>query len=404
MVSDLERNGLVGEQRAAQLIYLVLTSNLLDRPLCAVVKGPSSTGKSFITGRVLSLFPASAFYRLSGMSERALAYGKEPLVHRTLVIEEAAGLTSGIGAYLLRSLISEGHLRYETVEHGGDGGLKPRVIERQGPTGLLVTTTALNLDAELETRLFSIPITDSAEHTRSVMGAIAAEAVGAQKGAPLDVGPWHQLQNWLAEPEEFRVVVPYAGALANAIPPIGVRLRRDFGALLSLIKTHAILHQCQRVRDEQGRIVATADDYAAIYELVADLFSTGVEASVPATVRETVEVVKKLKKSPAWSGGVPQSEVKKILGLDKGTVSRRIGHAIGLGYLLNEEERQGRPARLILGDPLPDEVEVLPRPELFVDDGCSVAASPEGQGVSEPSAPHVGASSKESGPGMQEAA
>src|SRR5262245_42093675 len=173
MVSDLERNGLVGEQRAAKLIYLVLTSNLLDRPLCAVVKGPSSTGKSFITGRVLSLFPASAFYRLSGMSERALAYGKEPLVHRTLVIEEAAGLTGGMGAYLLRSLISEGYLRYETVEHGGDGGLKPRVIERQGPTGLLVTTTALNLDAELETRLFSIPITDSAEHTRSVMGAIA---------------------------------------------------------------------------------------------------------------------------------------------------------------------------------------------------------------------------------------
>src|SRR3984893_4488461 len=111
-------------------------------------------------------------------------------------------------------------------------GLKSRVIERQGPTGLLVTTTALNLDAELETRLFSIPITDSAEHTQSVMRAIAADAVGAQKGAHLDVESWHELQNWLGEPDEFRVVIPYADALARAVPPIDVRLRRDFGALL----------------------------------------------------------------------------------------------------------------------------------------------------------------------------
>jgi hypothetical protein len=96
-------------------MYLVLTSNLLDRPICAVVKGPSSTGKSFVTGQILSLSPPSAFYRLSGMSEKALAYGKEPLVHRTLVIEEAAGLTGAMGAYLLRSLISEGYVRYETV-------------------------------------------------------------------------------------------------------------------------------------------------------------------------------------------------------------------------------------------------------------------------------------------------
>ena len=236
MVSELERDGLVGEQRAAKLIYLVLTSALLDRPICAVVKGPSSTGKSFITGRVLSLFPASAFYRLSGMSERALAYGQESLEHRTLVIEEAAGLTNGVGAYLLRSLISEGRLRYETVEHGKDGGLQPKVIERKGPTGLLVTTTALNLEPELETRLFSIPITDNAEQTQSVMQAMAAQAVGTERTASLDPKLWHEFQNWLNEIGECRVVIPYADALARAIPPVALRLRRDFGALLGLAK------------------------------------------------------------------------------------------------------------------------------------------------------------------------
>jgi hypothetical protein len=383
MVSELEGHGLVGEQRAAKLIYLVLTSRLLDRPICGVVKGPSSTGKSYVTGRVLSLFPPSAFYRLSSMSERALAYGKEPLAHRTLVIEEATGLSSGFGAYLLRSLISEGRLRYETVVHDSKGGLKPLVIERPGPTGLLLTTTALSLDAELETRLFSIPIADDAEQTQAVLQAIAAQAVGAGETAPIDVKPWHDLQTWLYESGEHRVVIPYAGALARAIPPIAIRLRRDFGALSGLIQTHAILHQCGRSRDEQGRIVASAEDYAAVYDLMADLVSAGVEASVPKTVRDTVEVVKALKKS--WGGAVPQSALKAQLRLDKSTVSRRVGEAIRLGYLVDRREKKGLPAKLDIGDRLPDEIEVLPRPEvLFAGDRCRVAAFSEGEEVPVP--------------------
>jgi hypothetical protein len=381
MVIELERAGLVGEQRAAKLIYLVLVSRLLDRPLCAVVKGPSSAGKNHVTQHALSLFPPSAAYRLTGMSERALAYGKEPLAHRILAIEEAAGLTGGVGAYLMRSLISEGRLRYETVENGQEG-LKPRVIEREGPTGLLVTTTALNLDAELETRMFSIPITDSPEQTGAVLRALAARDAGDDGHCAIDVAPWHALQTWL-ENSEHRVVIPYARKLAEAIPPVAIRLRRDFPAVSRLIKAHAILHQHQRERDEQGRIVATIDDYAAVHALAADLVAAGVEASVPQTVRETVEAVRALAKR--WPEGVPQSAVKAYLVLDKSTVSRRINHAIKLGYLVDEQDKRGQPALLRLGDPLPVEVEVLPRPELFAQDRCSVARFREGEGAPEQS-------------------
>jgi hypothetical protein len=190
------------------------------------------------------------------------------------------------------------------------------------------------------------------------------------------------------------VVIPYAGKLAEAVPPIAVRLRRDFSAILRLIQAHAILHQEERGRDEQGRVVATIDDYAMIHELVADLVAAGVEASVPQTVRETVEAVRALMKQ--WREGVPQSAVKSFLKLDKGTVSRRISHAITLGYLVDEQEKRGQPALLRLGDPLPGEVEVLPRPELFARDRCSVAAFSEGEGTTEQSP--FEAQSAENGP------
>ena len=279
MASELERSGLVGEQRAAKLIYLVLTSRLLEQPICAGIKGPSSAGKNCVAGHVLRLFPASAFHRMTSMSPKLLAYSEEPLVHRILVLEEAAGRGDGIGAYLMRSLISEGRVRHETVANTADG-FKATVLEREGPTGLLVTTTAVMLEPELETRMFSIPITDTPSHTRDVLAAIAAEAAGRTRSGDIDVARWHALQIWL-EGGEHRAVIPYAGQLAAAIPPVAVRLRRDFGALLRLIQTHAILHQAQRERDEEGRVVATLADYAAVYELTVDLVATGAGASVP---------------------------------------------------------------------------------------------------------------------------
>src|SRR5206468_1582008 len=107
---------------------------------------------SFLVETVTSFFPADAFYELTAMSEHALAYGTEPLSHRFLILYEAAGLEGDFATYLVRSLLSEGRLRYETVEKTANG-LEPRLIEREGPTGLITTTTKVALHPENETRL-----------------------------------------------------------------------------------------------------------------------------------------------------------------------------------------------------------------------------------------------------------
>jgi len=177
MASEIQHLGLVGEHRAAKLVYLVLSSRVLERPICAAVKGPSSTGKNRVVEDVVKFFPEPAFYRLTSMSQRALAYGTEPLQHRILILQEAAGLADGIGAYLMRSLISEGRIRHETVESTPDG-LRSVVIEREGPTGLLVTTTLTAIDFELETRMLSIPVLDTPAQTSAVLMGTAAKFSG----------------------------------------------------------------------------------------------------------------------------------------------------------------------------------------------------------------------------------
>jgi hypothetical protein len=354
---ELARSGVAGEARIAKLLYLAVTSRLLERPVSIALKGPSSGGKSHVVERVLSFVPESAYYALTAMSERTLAYSEEPIKHRFLVIYEAAGMSGEFATYLMRSLLSEGRVRYETVEKTSEG-MKPRLIEREGPTGLIVTTTAVKLHPENETRLLSLTVTDTQDQTRAVMAALAEGA--GEAGSNFE--PWHALQVWL-EGAEHRVLIPYARKLAELIPPVAVRLRRDFGALLNLIRAHAVLHQASRERDAQGRIIATIEeDYAAVRDLVADLISEGIEVTVPATVRETVGAVKRLREA---SSGEPVSvvELARELKLDCSAVSRRVRNAKDRGYLRDLEENLRKPSRLVLGDDLPDDLQILPTPE-----------------------------------------
>jgi len=370
LVTELEQSGLVGEARTAQLLYLALTSRLLEKPVSVAVKGPSAGGKSYTLERVLELFPRTAYYELTAMSERALAYGTEPLAHRVLIIYEAAGLEGDFASYLVRSLLSEGRLRYETVEKTTNG-LQARVVQREGPTGLIVTTTAISLHPENETRMLSIPVTDTPEQTKRILLALA------EGTTPIDAEKWLALQTWI-QTGDRRVVVPYARELAELIPPVAVRLRRDFRLLLSLIQAHALLSQARRRRDENGAIVATLEDYARVRELVHDLFAEGVEAGVPPTIRETVEAVARL--TPNAAEGVSISRLAGELALDKASVSRRVAGARKRGYLKNLEERRGRPARLVVDQPLPEELELLPSREALEQalHGCSVASDQGG--------------------------
>ena len=187
--ASLHDRGVVGEQTATQLVYLAVVSRLLHRPVSVVVKGPSSGGKSWVTEKTLDHFPVSAYHALSAMSEHALIYSREPLKHRMLVFYEAPGMAGEMQTYLVRTLLSEGRLRYETV----DKNLEPRLIEREWPTGAIITTTKVALHPENETRLISVTVDDSSDQTAAVMRG-AARRYERGPDDPTYYARWHALQ------------------------------------------------------------------------------------------------------------------------------------------------------------------------------------------------------------------
>jgi len=211
-----------------------------------------------------------------------------------------------------------------------------------------------------------------------VLAALAKEEAEAA-----NLEPWLALQEWL-ETAEHDVTIPYAQTLAELVPPVAVRLRRDFGAVLNLVRAHAVLHQATRDKDASGRIIATRVDYAGVRELIADLVSEGVEATVQPIVRQTVDAV-------SWllEGGDEESVGARALGqelvLEKGPVSRRVRLATDAGYLKNLEDRKGRAARLVPGDPMPEDLQILPTVEELAEE-CSTVSSASG-GMDHPPPP-----------------
>jgi hypothetical protein len=354
----IRRRGVVGEETTAATVYLALTSRVTRKPVSIAVKGHSASGKSFTVETVTEFFPPAAFIEMTGMSERALVYMRDDYRHRTIVLYEADALREGtkdnLTSYFVRSLLSEGRIEYRVTVRDKDGNWTSKTIVKEGPTNIVFTTTRTRVHEENETRLLSLSTDDSREQTRRVFLELVNEETDDD-----DLSEWHDLQEWLQR-AEHRVTIPYREALAKSIPPVAIRLRRDVGALLALIRSHAILHQLNRERDDQGRIVASIDDYDVVRGLVAGLLSEGVGATVSQTIRATVETVAEL--APEDGTGVPAVAVAAKLNLDKSAARRRLLAASDGDFVRNLEERRGIAGRWVVGEPLPEEKDLLPPP------------------------------------------
>jgi len=354
LCDSVARLGLAGERSPVKLLYLAVVTRFSTKPTNLVVCGPSAAGKSYLVDTVLRFFPKDAYHDLTAMSDMNLAYTEESLSNRFLVLYEVAGITGDTADYLIRSILSEGRIKYEFVEKTANG-MRSRMIEKEGPTGLIATTTKVWLHPENETRLLSVTVTDTKEQTANIFHALAEES-----REEVDLEPWHALQNWL-KAGDHEVSIPYARQLARLTKPVAVRLRRDFSAVLSLIKAHALLHRASREIDPGGRIVATLGDYTAILELTGDIIAQGVEASVPQTVKETVESVDEvLKLSDEKPPTTTIAKIAEKLNLDRSAAYRRVQTAIRRGYLQNVEDKKGKPARIALGEPLPLQSGIFP--------------------------------------------
>ena len=162
------RLGIVGEETNLIVIFLVVISRLLRKPLGVIVQSSSAAGKTTLLDAVLSCTPAEAFLRYSALTAQALFYlTNVSLRHKVLCIREEKGARGATEP--LKLLLSDGEL---TIASTGKDPMTGKLIAHEyrveGPDALLTTSTAVEVDEELENRCITLAIDESREQTQRI--------------------------------------------------------------------------------------------------------------------------------------------------------------------------------------------------------------------------------------------
>lgn len=370
MARFARRIGVIGEVSAVKGSYIAVTSRLMRSDAISILRrGAPSGGKNFLFAHVTALIPEESLITVTGASGTALVYfgdDEDSLKHKVILIAEAAAIAASSdgdehpAAVLLRSLLSEGHIdRLVTLTQAGD---EPRAvrIRRNGPVALLMTSARENVDAEMLTRLMVCDADESLAQTKAVI----RQNLGQKQFAPdmrAEIEAWRDFQRWLEFNAPYDVVVPFGDAIYEAFVDLvartpgalQLRMRRDSGAILTAVKSSAVIHKAQRQIDSQGRLIAELADYrhawSAFNQSMAGLYGVKIRPELVA-----------IAKAAEWLGApryIPESHLhddhtksvkitigmmRQALGINSNDVAdNRIKEALDAGVLKQDEDRKG---------------------------------------------------------------
>ncbi len=297
IVDDLTACGLVGESTNKLVAYLAAVSRKLDAPLAVLVQSSSAAGKSTLMDAILALTPEEDRVKYSAMTGQSLFYiGNGNLKHKILAIAEEEGASRA--SYALKLLQSDGELiMASTGKDPATGNLVTQEYRVEGPTMIFTTTTAIDIDAELQNRCLVLSVDESRQQTQAIhrlqRDKRTLEGL-ARKAGRADIQKLHKNAQRLLKPLE--VMNPHADHLT--FPDSATRTRRDHEKYLTLIDVIALLHQHQRpikttTRNGQSieYIEATLDHIAQANALAHEVLGRSLDELPPQTRRllETVD-------------------------------------------------------------------------------------------------------------------
>jgi len=357
VLADLDACGLVGERTNKLVGYLAATSRKLDAPLAVLVQSSSAAGKSSLMDAVLALMPAEERIKYSAVTGQSLFYmGETNLKHKILAIVEEEGASRA--SYALKLLQSEGELTIaSTGKDAETGNLVTQEYRVEGPVMMFLTTTAMDIDPELQNRCLVLSVDESREQTRSIhelqrrKRTLEGLVARAKRGELLAL---HANAQRLIRP--LGVLNPYAGRLT--FPDTATRLRRDHEKYLTLIDTIALLHQMSReVKSaRQGErtieyVEVTAADIALANSLAHEVLGRSLDELPPQT-RRVLLLLDAFVAERAKAQGVDRSsvrfsrrEVREHAGVSDTQLRLHLERLVDLEYVL--ARRDGAGGRLV---------------------------------------------------------
>jgi hypothetical protein len=300
--------------------------------------GHYGAGKSFPLFMCLKLYPKCAYHLITSGSDKSLYNIAGGLKHKALILAEALALeSSGRGdnelAYAIRSLVSEGRLKYQYT--GFKGKEKLTIVKRmEGPTSLLTTTIKGKLEDQLEDRLITMHPNTSAAQTQDIIERTAELASGNFETIDEKIIDAWKLFNQSLVPVE--VVTPYSKDIASFVGrnrSLPITVRRAFKRVLSAVKTIALLYQKQRCKDEMGRVIAEISDYAIAVQFIGESFMDSIGQGNGYT-KKRINIIEK-------QGTISSKDLAKVTGVSGASISQWTKPLIEKGVLMWVDQNGG---------------------------------------------------------------
>lgn len=368
VVRDVQALGVAGEDELIAGLYACFTSRLLNEPVSSKVQGTSSSGKSFISGKVGELIPPESIFIATDITANALYYvllGR--LVHNVVLAGEKSRIQDDQAAEAtraLREMISSGRLS-KAVTVNVNGELKTIHIEQPGPISHCETTTLTEMFDEDANRCILFASDESAAQSERVLEKRARRAMGFEIDAGPIIAKHHAAQRML---KRVRVIIPFADRLSAAMPLHLPQVRRAFNQLLGLTEAIATLHQYQRSQSapEHGdTIKAALNDFAVARHILLRPLARALGAALSDSVVRfggwLLEVEPQLPGTEGINAGRPQftnSDLGKLADCpisDRSARWRYLTKLVDVGFLKLLDSGKGKTKHYrIAMDSVPD--------------------------------------------------
>ena len=284
-IETINNLGIINEKLNIGVLTMTMDSRLNPmgvkgaNVLAAKNTGKPGAGKSATLMTTLELYSKKCYHLINGGSAKSIYnMRKDSLKHKTLILGEAFSFEGNSSSdneftHIVRCLLSEGSVTYQYTSFDSEGNKITAYQTVSGPTPLITTSIYGSHEKQLDDRMFSIHPNISSQQTSDVISIEAQQASGVLETIDeKEILMWRVFHDSL---EVLDVVIPFAPDIHAFFvkgDDLPVAARRAFKRVLVSIKTISLLHQKQREKDDQGRVIADISDYALAYQLVDGAF------------------------------------------------------------------------------------------------------------------------------------
>lgn len=300
----IEKAGLVGEERTRKLIFVIASTYKMSDPLHALVQGSSGSGKSHIINVVGQCLPPEDVMSMTRVTSKSFYhYNKDELVDKLMLIQDFDGLDEE-AQYAFRELQTSATISSSTTYKDRSGNIISTVKVVRSHFASLLATTKAEIYYDNMSRSVVIGVDESDTQTMRII-----EHQNKRLAGLIDKREEQKtkefLQNCIRCIKPIEVINHYADKIF--LPLEAKMLRRLNSHYQAFVKQITLLHQYQRKKDEQGRLIAKPDDLRMACDILFDAIMLKVD-DLDSSLRQFFDRMKLFVKELAKKDAKPEQD------------------------------------------------------------------------------------------------